>query len=284
MEAAAAAAPIDAKEEAAIRMRDEKRRQEEEDRKKRAEAERVAAEKRDKEEKARRIEEERRRQKQEEEWKRLGSDVILPLPPVPPSFVDDNDPSALKAWYLSAEASKPAYTVSSLKRGAKADAPRVTLQNLREIGVIYFRINLNDFSIVNQIVKERCYKHTDELRVSQTCKDEQFLEKWFQEHFNEDEQIRLITDGSCYIDVRSKQDSWIRIQANAGDLLVLAPGLYHRGTLDENDFCSILRVFRDSQRFGPLWRADKKSESHASRMAYIKAIKKGSVAADLGFK
>jgi 1,2-dihydroxy-3-keto-5-methylthiopentene dioxygenase len=284
MEAAAAAAPVDSREEAAIRLRDEKRQKEEEERKKRAEADRLAAEKRDKEERARRIEEERRRLKQEEEWKRLGSDIILPLPPVPPSFVDDNDPTALKAWYLNAEVSKPAYTTSSIKRGVKADAPRVSLQNLRELGVIYFRINLNDFSVVNQIVKERCYKHTDEIRLSQTCKDEQFLEKWFQEHFNEDEQIRLITDGSCYFDVRSKQDTWIRIQANAGDLVVLAPGLYHRGTLDETDYCAILRVFRDAQRFAPYWRLEKKNETHAARMVYIKAIKKGSVAADLGFK
>lgn len=288
MEAVAAAPPApaaaDSKEEVAIRMRDDKRQKEEDDRKKRSEADRLAAEKRDKEEKARRKEEELRRIKQEEEWKRLGSDVILPLPPVPPSFVDDNDATALKAWHVNAEVSKPAYTTTSLKRGAKADAPRVTLQSLREIGVIYFRINLNDFSIVNQIVKERCYKHTDEMRLSQTCKDEQFLEKWYQEHFNEDEQIRLITDGSCYFDFRSKQDTWIRVQANAGDLLVMAPGLYHRGTLDETDYCSILRVFRDAQRFAPLWRSEKKNETHAARASYTKAIKKGSVAADLGFK
>lgn len=272
------------KEEADIRARDEKRRKEEEERKKRADAERQAEERRQKEEKARRLEEERRRKKQEEEWKKLGGDTIMPLSPVPPSCIDDNDPLSIKAWYLDDEVSKPTLRMASLKKGRRPNAPKVTLQALRELGIIYFRINLNDFSVVNQIVKERLYKHTDELRVSQTMKDEQFLERWFQEHFNEDEQIRLVTDGSCFYDVRSKQDTWIRIHAQAGDLLVFSAGLYHRGTLDENDFVQMLRVFRDAQRFAPLFRSDKRSDAHPARLQYLKMLKKGSVASELGFK
>lgn len=274
----------DPKEEAEIRSRDEKRRKEEEERKRRADAERQAEEKRQKEEKARRVEEERRRKKQEEEWKKLGGDHILPLPPVPPSHIDDNDPLSLKAWYLDDETSKPTLRMASLKKGRRPNAPKVTLQNLRELGVVYFRINLNDFSVVNQIVKERLYKHTDELRVSQTCKDDQFLERWFQEHFNEDEQIRLVTDGSCFYDIRSKQDTWIRMHAQAGDLLVFSAGAYHRGTLDENDYVQQLRVFRDAQRFAPLFRSDKRSDAHPSRLQYLKMLKKGNVASEIGFK
>jgi 1,2-dihydroxy-3-keto-5-methylthiopentene dioxygenase len=272
------------REEIEIRSRDEKRRKEEEERKRRQEADRLAEERRQKEERARRLEEERRRQQQEEEWKKLGSDQILPLQPVPPSFTDDNDPNAMKAWFLDDETSKPTLRVASLKKGRKVGAPKVTFQMLREIGVVYFRINLNDFSVVNQIVKERLYKHTDEIRVSQTPKDDQFLERWFQEHFNEDEQIRLITDGSCFYDVRSKQDTWIRLHLQAGDLLVLPAGLYHRGTLDENDFVQQLRIFRDTQRYSPFLRSDRKSDSHSARMQYLKMLKKGSVAAEIGFK
>lgn len=273
-----------AKEEADIRARDDKRRREEEDRKRRQEAERAAEEKKVKDEKRRLVEEERKRKKQEEEWKKLGSDKILPLPPVPASSLDDNDAHGLKAWFLDDDTSKPALKVSSLKKGKKKDAPRVTLSQLKEIGVVYFRINLNDFSIVNQIVKERLYKHTDEIRVSQTCKDEQFLDRWFAEHMNEDEQVRLITDGSCFIDIRAKNDTWIRMQANAGDLIVFAPGLYHRGTLDQNDYCAIMRIFRDAQRWSPVFRTEKRADGNQSRLQYLKVMKKGSVGVDLGFK
>lgn len=273
-----------AREEQERRLREEKRLKEKEEAAKKAEADRLAEEKRIEEERQRKLEEERRRKKLEEEWKKLGSDVIQPLPPVPASFVDDKDPNAIKAWYLDDEVSKPTYRSASLKPGKKFDAPAVRLSHLRELGIIYFKINLNDFSVVNQIVKERVYKHTDEIRISQTCKDEQFLEKWFQEHCNDDEQIRLVTDGSCYFDVRSKQDTWIRIQLFAGDLIVIAPGLFLRGTLDEDDFCSMFRVFRESQRWSPLWRSDKRNDSAPTRLQYLKMLKKGNVATDLGFK
>ena len=273
-----------AKEEAELKAREERRRKEEEDHKRQIEEDRKAEEKRAKEEKLRRLEEERRRLRQEEEWKRLGSDKIVPLAPVPPSCVDDQDPQALQAWHLDDETSKPTLRQLSLKPGKRRGTPKVPLQQLRELGVVFFRINLNDFSIVNQIVKERLYKHTDEIRVSQTNKDEQFLERWFVEHFNEDEQIRLVTDGSCYIDVRSKADTWIRVHCTAGDLVVFAPGLYHRGALDEDDYCAVMRLFRDSQRWAPIFRNEKRAENHPARLGYLKSLKKGNVAADGGFK
>lgn len=273
-----------AHEEAEIRARDEKRKREEEERKKRVEEERKAEERRLQQEKLKRLEEERRRIKAEEDLKKLGSDKILPLPPVPPSFLDDNDPHALKAWFLDEETSKPTLRRLSLKPGRKIGAPNVTLAALKDLGVAYFKINLNDFSLVNQIVKERCYKHTDEVRVSQTCKDEAYIEKWFVEHMNEDEQIRLVTDGSCYFDVRSRQDTWIRIHVSSGDLIILPAGLYHRGTLDEDDYCGIMRLFRDSQRWNAISRSEKRADTHPARLQYLKMLKKGSVAVEMSIK
>lgn len=273
-----------AREEAERRARDEKRQREKEERERKLEQDRLAEEKKREEERLRRIEEEKRKKKLEEEWKKLGSDVIQALPPVPPSCVDDRDPTAIKAWYLNDDASNPTYRSASLKPGKKRDAPPVKLSQLKELGIVYFKVNLNDFSLVNQIVKERFFKHTDEIRISQTCKDEQFLEKWFREHTNDDEQIRLITDGSCYLDVRSKQDTWIRIQVNAGDLVILPPGLYQRGSLDEDDYCAMFRIFRDVQRWSPLFRSDKRTDTVPARLQYLKMLKKGNVASELGFK
>lgn len=273
-----------AREQAEKRERDAARQREKEEQLRRLEQERLEAEQKVEEERRRRIEEEKRKKKLEEEWKKLGSDVIQPLPPVPASIVDDKDPLALRAWHLDEETSKAAYRSASLKPGRRLDAPPVKLAQLRELGIVYFRINLNDFSVVNQLVKERQYKHTDEIRISQTCKDEQFLEKWFLEHCNEDEQARLITDGTCYWDVRSKQDTWIRIQLKPGDMIVIAPGLYHRGTLDEDDYCAMFRIFRDSQRWAPFYRSEKRTETTACRVQYLKTLRKGNVSTDLGFK
>jgi 1,2-dihydroxy-3-keto-5-methylthiopentene dioxygenase len=76
----------------------------------------------------------------------------------------------------------------------------------------------------------------------------------------------------------------VRLHISAGDLIVIPAGMYHRGTLDEDDFCSIMRLFRDSQRWNAIARSEKRAEAHPSRQQYTKILGKGSVAAGLQFK
>nr|AGT02558.1 iron(II)-requiring acireductone dioxygenase [Herpetomonas muscarum] len=271
------------KEEAEIRERDKKRQQEKEEYARKLAEQQAEENRRRQEEEQRRVEEQKRRKREEEEWKRLGPDVIQELPPVPPPLLDDNSPNAVSAWYLDDEVSKPTLSTLSLKPGRRPNTPPVTMKELHQLGVVIFHINLSNFSVVKQIVKEREYKHTDEVKISQTSKDDVFLARWFQEHYNEDEQIRLVTDGSCYLDVRSKQDKWIRMHVNVGDLVIFPAGMYHRGTLDEDDFVALFRGLRDAPRFVPINRTDARAETMKVRLSYLMMLKKGNVATEMGF-
>ncbi|KAG5468492.1 hypothetical protein LSCM1_02472 [Leishmania martiniquensis] len=268
------------REEAEIRERDRKRQAEKENYERRLAEEKAEEERKRREAEQLRIEEEKRKKRQEEEWKRLGSDAIQDLPPVPPPVSEEG---ALDMWFLDDATSQPQLSTASLKPGRNLGAAAPTMKMLRDLGVVLFHVSMSDFSVVKQIIKERDYKHTDEIKISQTAKDDTFLERWYQEHYTEDEEFRVVMDGSFYMDIRSKQDEWIRIHLKAGDLVVLPAGIYRRATLDEDDYVALYRGFQDAPRFLPVKRSDSRADSNRVRLAYLMSLKKGDVATQNGF-
>ncbi|KAL3095417.1 hypothetical protein niasHS_007516 [Heterodera schachtii] len=100
----------------------------------------------------------------------------------------------------------------------------------------------------------------------------QCISKFFEEHLHNDDEIRYIRAGEGYFDVRSKEDKWIRILTEPGDLLVLPAGIYHRFTVTKKDFVEAVRLFRGEPIWTPFNRSDANVEEMEVRKKYLTKI------------
>lgn len=114
---------------------------------------------------------------------------------------------------------------------------------LSKLGILHYELP-DDMDTVNKIAKERDYKNRDEIEISPTLLPgyEEKVKNFFAEHLHEDEEIRYILAGGGYFDVRGKDDDWVRIRLERGDLMIMPSGIYHRFTTDENNV-SYLGIF-----------------------------------------
>ena len=87
-----------------------------------------------------------------------------------------------------------------------------------------------------------------------------------------DEDIRFISGGSEYFDVRDNNDEWIRIKCLPGDLIILTVGVYHRFILDEKNYITIKSFFIREDVWSP---HNRPADDFADRKEYVKWMEKG---------
>lgn len=130
----------------------------------------------------------------------------------------------------------------------KSPNEEVSLENLAKIGVLHFFFAVDGHEQCEEyqkLRKERGYSYEDVIDVRPTTMPnyEQKIKSFFEEHLHVDEEIRYCMDGSGYFDVRDANDKWIRIELQKGDLIILPAGIYHRFTLDTNNYIKAKRLF-----------------------------------------
>ncbi|KIJ61688.1 hypothetical protein HYDPIDRAFT_183089 [Hydnomerulius pinastri MD-312] len=149
---------------------------------------------------------------------------------------------------------------------------------LKSIGVLHWHIPVpadGQYDAVDAVAQERGYKNRDVITITKQGLGDLYeskLKSFYEEHMHEDEEIRYILEGSGFFDVREHpNDSWIRCQLDAGDLMVLPAGIYHRFTLDEKNIIKAMRLFKDEPKWTPHNRGEA-TDTNSYRLGYLKSI------------
>ncbi|KAF9239484.1 1,2-dihydroxy-3-keto-5-methylthiopentene dioxygenase [Melanogaster broomeanus] len=149
---------------------------------------------------------------------------------------------------------------------------------LQLMGVLHWHIPVpadETYVEVDAVARERGYKNRDVITITKEGLGDLYeskLKSFYEEHMHEDEEIRYILEGSGFFDVREHpSDSWIRCHLDAGDLMVLPAGIYHRFTLDEKNVIKAMRLFQDEPKWTPYNRAEA-TDVNPYRLEYLRSI------------
>ncbi|KAL6953245.1 homogentisate 1,2-dioxygenase [Sarracenia purpurea var. burkii] len=124
----------------------------------------------------------------------------------------------------------------------------VSLDQLAELGVLSWRLQADNYETDDKLKEIREARRYSYMDIIEVCPEklpnyEAKIKNFFEEHLHTDEEIRYCLAGSGYFDVRDCNDAWIRVWIKKGGMIVLPAGIYHRFTLDANNYIKAMRLF-----------------------------------------
>jgi len=142
-----------------------------------------------------------------------------------------------------------AYLLDQPSRSYAAD-------DLREFGVLHWRLPLpGSEAAIEQIKRDRGYVDQDEISLSpETPNLDTICAKFDKEHFHTLDEVRFVVDGQGVFDVRDGGDRWVRIEVDAGDLIIIPARTYHRFYLTAAKNIRCVRLFLNHDGWAPLYR------------------------------
>jgi 1,2-dihydroxy-3-keto-5-methylthiopentene dioxygenase len=141
-----------------------------------------------------------------------------------------------------------------LDRDEAIDAAQLNAQ-----GVFYTRLATDQGGYqppIDQLKRERGYVEQDVIALRpDTPNLDAICAKFVDEHFHDDDEVRFVLEGEGIFDIRSRDDRWMRVVVEPGDLIVVPKDRHHRFLLTDTKTIRCVRLFRDASGWVPHYRA-----------------------------
>jgi 1,2-dihydroxy-3-keto-5-methylthiopentene dioxygenase len=134
----------------------------------------------------------------------------------------------------------------------------IDVATLRAEGVLYDQLDLEPARHQGplQIFKDgQGYVQEDEVALRpDNPKLDEICAKFLDEHCHDEDEVRFVLDGAGIFDIRSRGDRWMRVEVEAGDLIVVPAGRWHRFLLTDARSIRAVRLFKDAAGWVPHYR------------------------------
>lgn len=127
---------------------------------------------------------------------------------------------------------------------------------LHDEGLLYETLPLAGFQeALERLKRERGYVQQDEIELRPTTPGlDAICAKFVDEHLHDDDEVRFILEGAGVFEVRSRNDRFMSVLVEAGDLLVVPARRYHRFELTDARNIRAVRLFKDKAGWVPRYR------------------------------
>lgn len=107
-----------------------------------------------------------------------------------------------------------------------------------------------------KIKRERGLEQHDEVRLTpDDPRDEAKIAREGDEHAHMEDEVRLLVEGEAVYDVRARDERWLRVRVEPGDLVVIPSHRYHRFLLGGGGPVRFVQPFAERPGLIPLYRA-----------------------------
>lgn len=140
----------------------------------------------------------------------------------------------------------------------REDGTPISPARLTEEGVLNEQLALEPSAYqpkMDELKSDRGYIEQDQVELRpETPNLDAICAKFDDEHLHAEDEVRFVLEGEGIFDIRSKDDRWMRVKVEAGDLIVVPKERYHRFELTESKTIRCVRLFQDASGWVPQYR------------------------------